>query len=64
MTEAAASILDRLGTSTKVWQATLQKMFARSHVLGVAFSFSRERLQEAARHRGCHHLANLNGCPA
>ena len=51
-------------TSTEVWQATIGKMFARSQVLGVAFSFSRERLQEAASHRGCHHLVNLDGCPA
>ena len=64
VTRAAASILERLGTSADVWQATIQKMFSRSQLLGVAFSFSRERLQQAASHRGCHHLANLNGCPA
>jgi len=29
----------------------------------VAFAFGRQRLQEAAARRGCHHLANLNGCP-
>ena len=60
----AASILDRLGTSADVWQVTLQKLFGRSRVLGVAFAFHRERLQEAAARRGRHHVANLNGCPA
>ena len=59
-----ASIFDRLGTSAEVWQATLQKLFSRSTELGVAFAFHRERLKEAAARRGCHHLANLNGCPA
>jgi REP element-mobilizing transposase RayT len=59
-----ASILDRLGTSAEVWQATLQKLFSRSTELGVAFAFHRERLKEAAARRGCHHIANLNGCPA
>jgi len=59
-----ASILDRLGTSAEVWQRALQKLFSRADVLGVAFTFHRERLQEAAARRGCHHLANLNGCPA
>ena len=58
-----ASILDRLGTSVEVWQATLQKLFSRPRALGVAFAFHRERLQAAAARRGCHHLANLNGCP-
>jgi hypothetical protein len=59
-----ASILDRLDTSVDIWQATLQKMFSRPNTLGVAFAFHRERLREAAGRRGCHHLANLNGCPA
>ncbi len=59
-----ASILDRLGTSADAWQVTLQKLFSRPKALGVAFAFHRERLREAAGRRGCHHLANLNGCPA
>lgn len=64
VTRAVASILQRLDTSAEVWQATFQKMFARSQVLGVVFAFSRDRLQQAASRRGCHHVANLNGCPA
>ena len=59
-----ASILDRLGTRADVWQAALEKLFSRPSALGVAFAFHRRRLQEAAGQRGCHHLANLNGCPA
>ena len=51
-------------TAVSVWQATLQKLFSRSGALGVAFAFHREHLQAAAARRGCHHLANLNGCPA
>ena len=64
VSQQVASLLDRLGTSAEVWQATLQKLFSRSGVLGVAFTFHRERLQAAAARRGCHHMANLNGCPA
>jgi len=56
------SILERLGTSADTWTATLQRLFQRKRLLGVAFSFSRERLREAAHQRGCHHLANLCGC--
>ena len=54
---------ERLGTSAEVWQHTISQMFSREHPIGVAFSFHREKLCAAAAHRGCHHLANLNGCP-
>ena len=43
---------------------TLEQLFARPQLVGVTFSFHRSRLREAARQRGCRHLANLNGCPA
>ena len=59
-----ASLLTRLGTTPDVWEQTLTKMFGRTNPLGVAFAFKRERLRDAATQRGCHHLANLNGCPA
>ena len=59
-----AALLERIGTRAETWQATLQQLFSRPRLLGVTFSFRRSRLNEAARHRGCHHLANLNGCPA
>ena len=64
MSQSAASLLERLGTTGEVWQTTITKMFSRSQLLGVAFSFSRDRLRAAARRRGCNHLINLNGCPA
>jgi hypothetical protein len=64
MTAQVASILDRLGASADVWQATMTQLFSRSSELGVAFSFHRGRLREAAVKRGCTRLANLNGCPA
>jgi hypothetical protein len=57
-------MLERLGTSVEVWEGTIHQLFARSMPLGVAFAFSRDRLRAAAEHRGCHHLANLNGCAA
>jgi hypothetical protein len=57
-----ASILERLGTNTEVWKETFQQLFSKDRLLGVAFAFSRDRLRDAAAHRGCHHMANLNGC--
>ena len=57
-------ILKRLGTTIEIWEATLRQLASRSRFFGVAFSFSRERLREAAAKRGVHHLANLNGCSA
>ena len=59
-----ASILERLGTSTDIWTGTLKQPFSKDRLLGVAFAFSRQRLNEAAARRGCHHLANLDGCSA
>ena len=59
-----ASLPSRIGTSGEIWTQTLTKMFARERTFGVAFTFHRAKLHEAASKRGCHHLANLNGCPA
>ena len=58
------ALLTRLGTTPEVWQVTMQHLFSRPRLLGVAFAFHRKNLREAAAARGCHHLANLNGCPA
>lgn len=58
-----ASILDRLGTTGEMWSETMKQLLATpGKSLGVAFAFHRDRLREAATHRGCHHLVNLNGC--
>lgn len=59
-----APILERLGTTTEIWQHAIKKLFSRDRLIGVAFAFRRERLQWAAAKRGRHHLVNLNGCPA
>jgi hypothetical protein len=59
-----ASLLERLGMNADVWKETLTRLFSSDRLLGVAFAFSREHLQDAAAHRGCHHVANLNGCRA
>ena len=58
------SMLERLGTSADVWKETLLRLFSKERQLGVAFAFSRKRLNDAADRRGCHHVANLNGCRA
>jgi len=64
LSETAPTLLERLGTTVETWEKTISRLFGRTRPLGVAFSFSRSRLREAAARRGCHHLANLNGCLA
>ena len=59
-----ASILDRLGTSAEVWGQRIQRLLAKSRLLGSYFSADRERLRQLARQRGVHHLDNLAAGPA
>jgi hypothetical protein len=59
----AMAVLERLEVRPEIWQATLKNLFSESRQAGVAFSFSRQRLGEAARRRGCRRLANTKGCP-
>jgi hypothetical protein len=59
----AAGILDRLAISAEQWQRTVVQLFSRSHPIGVVFSTDRKKLRDAAKLRGVHHVANLNGCP-
>jgi REP element-mobilizing transposase RayT len=60
-----SALLERLGTNADTWSTNLQRLYEKQHRwLGVAFSFSRDKLREAAAKRGCHHLANLCGCKA
>jgi phage I-like protein len=54
-----ASILDRLGTSAEVWDQRIQRLLAKSRLLGSYFSVDRERLRQLARQRGVHHLDNV-----
>lgn len=56
-------LLDRLGTTLEAWQTAITAMFSRPFPRGVAFAFDRKKLREAAKKRGCRHVANLNGCP-
>ncbi len=58
------SIFARLATTTEVWGQTITLLLKRARPVGVTFSFDRDKLRQAARHRRCHHVANLNGCPA
>ena len=58
-----AGIFERLGTSSDRWWARLEKL-SQGRLLGRFFAATRERLREAARGLGVHHLANLGGCPA
>jgi hypothetical protein len=59
-----ASILDRLGTSADVWGQRIQRLFAKTRLLGSYFCTDRQRLRKVARERGVHHLDNLAGSPA
>jgi REP element-mobilizing transposase RayT len=59
-----ASILDRLGTSAEVWGQRIQRLLAKSRLLGSYFSVDRQRLRQLACQRGVHHLDNVAGSTA
>ena len=59
----ADALLERLGTTREAWVETITCLFSRPYPLGVAFAFDRDKLRDAAKKRGRHHVANLNGCP-
>jgi hypothetical protein len=56
-----ASILDRLGTSAEVWGQRIQRLLAKTRLLGSYFSADRQRLRQLAQQRGVHHLDNVAG---
>jgi len=58
-----AGILERLGTSSELWNHRLQKLFARSRLIGSHFATDPSRLRELAERRGVHHLNNLVALP-
>ncbi len=58
-----ADIFERLGSSVEVWQARMAKLKSGGG-LGRFLATNRERLREAAKKLGVHHLANLSGCAA
>ncbi len=58
-----SGIIDRLGSSAESWWSRIEKL-SNERLLGCFFAARRERLREAARGLGVHHLANLGGCPA
>jgi len=64
VSEDVASLLSRLGMSADKWTRTMERLHGRERELGVAFAFNRSRLREAAEHRQCARVANINGCPA
>ncbi len=53
-----AGILDRLGTSSQLWEARLKKLFAKERLLGSYFATRPDRLQTACALRGVHHVDN------
>jgi len=63
VSQEVAALLDRLGTTSDAWGATMNKLFSTSRPTGIAFAFNRARLREEASRRGRHHMANFSGCP-
>jgi hypothetical protein len=55
------SILDRLGTSAEVWGQRIQRLLAKTRLLGSYFSADRQRLRQLAQQRGVHQLDNVAG---
>ena len=63
VSQEVAALLDRLGTTSAAWSATMSRLFSTSRHTGVAFAFDRARLREEAIRRGRRHMANFSGCP-
>jgi hypothetical protein len=55
--------LERLGSDAERWWSRLEKL-NKGRLLGRFFAASRDRLRQAAKALGVHHLANLGGCAA
>jgi len=53
-----AEILERLGTTAKIWQARLEKL-SKGRLLGRFFAASRKRLREAAERLSLKHVPNV-----
>jgi hypothetical protein len=56
-----ASILDRLGTSAEVWGQRIQRLLAKTWLLGSYFSAVSQRLRQLAQQRGVHHNRQRGG---
>jgi hypothetical protein len=56
-------ILERLGTSTDVWNDRLRQLFGKRQLLGSYFATDRQRLRNLATARKAHHLDNLITLP-
>lgn len=62
--DAVQEILDRLQSSSEVWQHRLEKLLRKERHYGSYFGTDRQRLRELADRTGRHHLPNLDGCQA
>lgn len=58
-----AGIFERLGTSEEMWSFRLTRLLGSKKLLGSHFAKDRERLNELAQQKGCHHLDNLVPAP-
>jgi len=58
MSQELAGIFERLGTSAEFWQQRIEKLFAKTRLLGNYFATRKDRLAEIATRRGLHHVDN------
>ena len=58
-----AGILQRLGSSSDLWQHRMEKLRDRSHIFGTVFATKRADINRLAETRGVRKLSNLNGLP-
>lgn len=61
-----AAILQRLGSSSDMWQHRVEKLRDRSRISRwrSVFATKREDINRLAETRGVRKLSNLNGCPS
>jgi hypothetical protein len=59
VSKSLTGIFERLQTSSEVWDYRLKKLMSATKLNGSHFSSTRERLDELAKQKGCHHLDNV-----
>lgn len=64
VSRGVAEIIDRLGSSSQLWEHRMKRLFRQERVRGSYFSTNRQRLCDVAQKTGRHHLQNLAACPA
>ncbi len=59
VSDAVASILDRLGTNNDLWSHRIRQLFSKPRLMGSYYTTDRAKLRALAQRLGKHHLDNV-----